>query len=226
MKKRLGFVVLVLIFLAVVVLAITTLFRLQSAVSMLSLRMKDQEVRLLSLEKQSPQVGRYFLVVKALSDVAADNLSSREIVEISRVILEQCHLHEELGLTPALVFGLMERESAFNPRAISSANAYGLTQVLPTTAEQHLREMGYQRATTDLLLDPIVNVKVGIAELIRLRRYWLAEGVDSWMVVLTSYYWGVRATHILLTRKSAPLPTLEYGKGVLELSDKWREKGL
>ena len=212
-------------FLVLVVAVIVGFYLLRSEISTISQTLKEQEVRVLSLEKQYPQVAKYFQVVRALSDRAGAWLTAREIVEVSRVILEQCSLYADLGLTPSLIFAVIERESGFNPRAVSQADAYGLMQVLLPTAEQHLKELGYA-VDYELLLDPVINVRVGIAELVRLRKYWLSEGVDSWLVTLTSYYWGVRATHFLLTKKSSVVPSLEYGRGVLSLSDKWKESGL
>jgi soluble lytic murein transglycosylase-like protein len=38
------------------------------------------------------------------------------------------------GLNPALFEALVEQESAFDPRAVSSAGAQGLTQLMPGTA--------------------------------------------------------------------------------------------
>jgi len=87
--------------------------------------------------------------------------------------------------------------------------------------------MGFKTVTVDLLMNPVINVKVGIRELVRLRKYWLSEGIDSWYIVFTSYYWGIRTTRLLLTEKGRSiLPSLEYGKGVMELQEKWKNKGL
>lgn len=38
------------------------------------------------------------------------------------------------GIEPAILFGLIEQESGFNPQARSSAGALGLTQLMPATA--------------------------------------------------------------------------------------------
>jgi len=190
-------------------------------------RVGMQEVRIMAVEKQVPQITKYLQVVNLLSEKTEGRLSAREIVEISRMIIESCYLYRDLGLTEAMIFGLIERESNFDPNAVSPAKAYGLMQLLLPTATPHLEKLGFKNITVDLLMDPVINIKVGIAELVRLRKYWLSEGIDSWYIVFTSYYWGVRATSLLLVEKGRGLlPSLEYGKGVMELQKKWIERGL
>jgi soluble lytic murein transglycosylase len=65
------------------------------------------------------------------------------------------------GLDPYLVAGLIRQESEFNPAAVSHANAYGLTQLRPATARQYARRAGVRRPSTQALLQPAVNLKIG-----------------------------------------------------------------
>jgi hypothetical protein len=101
-------------------------------------------------------------------------------------------------------------------------------QVIRSTAELHLAQVGYGSVfSKELILNPILNVEIGIAELVRLRKLFLSEGVDGWLIVLTAYFWGERnAWELLNSKKRASLPSLEYGQGVLDLAKKWREAGL
>jgi soluble lytic murein transglycosylase-like protein len=185
------------------------------------------EVRSESFEKQLPQASRFVAIVQHLTTKMENRATAAEIVEISRTILQHCIANESIGLNESLVFALIERESGFNPSAVSWAKAYGLTQVLLPTAEPHLKEMGFARATPELLLNPVVNVEVGIRELLRLKKYWMEEGIDSWKIALTSYFWGPRWTWALVKEKGrGDLPSLEYGVGVLRLATSWKEKGL
>lgn len=62
------------------------------------------------------------------------------------------------GLDPYLVMALIRQESAFNPRALSVANARGLMQILPQTVSRSRR--GRARAGRRLY-DPAYNVQVG-----------------------------------------------------------------
>jgi len=67
-------------------------------------------------------------------------------------------------LDPYLVMGLIRQESAFNARAVSSANARGLMQVEPTTASRSKRASRV-RSTGQRLFNPTYNVRFGCAYL-------------------------------------------------------------
>jgi soluble lytic murein transglycosylase len=67
-------------------------------------------------------------------------------------------------LDPYLVMGLIRQESAFNPQALSTANARGLMQLLPETAAQSHRA-SRMRSAARRLYDPAYNVRVGCAYL-------------------------------------------------------------
>jgi soluble lytic murein transglycosylase len=66
---------------------------------------------------------------------------------------------------PAFVLAIIRQESEFDPAAISSANARGLMQLIPSTAQAQARREGmtYQRAA--LTTDPDYNVTLGAAHL-------------------------------------------------------------
>jgi soluble lytic murein transglycosylase len=66
------------------------------------------------------------------------------------------------GLDPYLVAGLIRQESEFNPQARSRANAYGLTQVRPSTGKLYARQAGVARFSTGVLTQPEANLKIGM----------------------------------------------------------------
>lgn len=190
-------------------------------------RLDKTELEVSALCKQLPTVTKYIELVKHLSKASEGKLTGYEVTEIARIIMVQCALNQDIGLTPSMILALIERESAFNPDAISNAKAYGLTQVIKPTFELHSYDLGYGEFNKDLALDPIVNVQVGIRHLVYLRKYWLSEGVDSWMITINSYFWGTRLTwELFLEKKRAKLPSLEYGKGILDLAEKWKARGI
>jgi soluble lytic murein transglycosylase len=65
------------------------------------------------------------------------------------------------GLDSYWILSLIRQESAFNPKAISSANAYGLMQLLPTTARMIAKQMRLPRPTPAKLQDPGLNIRLG-----------------------------------------------------------------
>jgi soluble lytic murein transglycosylase len=73
------------------------------------------------------------------------------------------------GLDPMLVAGLIHQESAFDPQAVSSANAFGLMQLLPSTARglAHQQRLRFSRMR---LTEPDYNVRLGTAYLANLRK--------------------------------------------------------
>lgn len=68
-------------------------------------------------------------------------------------------------IIPAWVYGIMRRESAFDPIIVSSANAKGLMQVLPATARGVARKLGIKSHRTSDLLIPKKNANIGAAYL-------------------------------------------------------------
>lgn len=66
---------------------------------------------------------------------------------------------------PALVIGLSRQESEFNARAVSSANARGLMQLIPSTARLTARKHGLKYDAAWLLDDPSYNTQLGMAHL-------------------------------------------------------------
>ncbi|MDE3164311.1 MAG: lytic transglycosylase domain-containing protein [Acidobacteriota bacterium] len=65
------------------------------------------------------------------------------------------------SLDPYLLAGLIRQESEFNPKAISRARAYGLTQILPGTGRQYARREGVRPFSTRLLSQPATNLRLG-----------------------------------------------------------------
>jgi soluble lytic murein transglycosylase len=67
---------------------------------------------------------------------------------------------QSAAIDPMLVAGLIRQESAFEPEAHSSANAFGLMQLLPTTARRLAKQANISYAHARLV-DPDYNVRLG-----------------------------------------------------------------
>jgi soluble lytic murein transglycosylase len=70
------------------------------------------------------------------------------------------------GVDPLLVLAVIREESRFDPRAVSPAEAVGLMQLLPATAQGVLG----RRTAPAALTDPAVNIRAGTAYLAGLLR--------------------------------------------------------
>lgn len=68
---------------------------------------------------------------------------------------------EERELDPYLVVALIRQESLFNPKALSPASAYGLMQILPSTAARIAKQMGDEPPGPEKLFDPELNLTLG-----------------------------------------------------------------
>ncbi|MBK1661093.1 lytic transglycosylase domain-containing protein, partial [Paracraurococcus ruber] len=69
------------------------------------------------------------------------------------------------GPEPALVQGITRQESNFDPEAVSSANARGLMQLLPSTAATVARRLGLRHQVGMLTADTAHNMRLGAAYL-------------------------------------------------------------
>lgn len=66
-------------------------------------------------------------------------------------------------LDPYLVAALINQESTFDAGIRSSADAWGLMQVLPSTGREYARTLGIAPFRTSKLTDPETNIRIGTA---------------------------------------------------------------
>jgi peptidoglycan lytic transglycosylase len=65
------------------------------------------------------------------------------------------------GLDPYMIAALIAQESTFDPKVRSSANAWGLMQLVPPTGRQLARTLGIPRFKTSMLTNPEINIRLG-----------------------------------------------------------------
>jgi soluble lytic murein transglycosylase len=68
---------------------------------------------------------------------------------------------EKNDLNPAIVFGLVRRESAFNEKARSPTGARGLMQIMPQTGKQIAKHLNERWRGSSSLDNPETNIKYG-----------------------------------------------------------------
>lgn len=100
----------------------------------------------------------------------------------------------QAGIEPAWAYGILRAESAWMSDAHSSADARGLMQLVPDTAERVAKRNGLNWGGSDTLYDPAVNITLGTRYLAQMaERFdgspWLASAaynagpnrVDQWL---------------------------------------------
>jgi soluble lytic murein transglycosylase-like protein len=87
-------------------------------------------------------------------------------------------------LDPLLVVAVIQVESRFDHKAVSTAGAQGLMQVQPSVVTA-LVERGKMLPSTKNIQDPRVNVEVGVSYLA-----YLKDMFGDWKVALTAYNAG------------------------------------
>ncbi len=97
-----------------------------------------------------------------------------EFTEYDNIISKYCMLH---GVDQNLVKILIQKESEFNPRALSKSGAQGLMQLMPETA----KNLGVKDA-----FDPNQNIEAGI----RFLRYLIDLFEGNVQLALAAYHAG------------------------------------
>lgn len=69
----------------------------------------------------------------------------------------------QFGVEPELIYSIIRQESAFNPKARSGADAFGLMQLLPEIAQDLAKKYKLPFEKNEQLYDPAANVKFGAA---------------------------------------------------------------
>jgi soluble lytic murein transglycosylase len=93
---------------------------------------------------------------------------------------------EQAGIDRSLVYAIARQESAFDPRAVSSAGAKGLMQLMPATARVTASRAGMDWDPDRLLSDAAYNARIGATHL----RDLVADWKGSYILSIASYNAG------------------------------------
>ena len=136
----------------------------------------------------------------------------------------------EAGISPALLYGLIRTESAFQSGVVSRVGAVGLTQLMPETAREtagRIRRSGgpdYLAAQNEAnLIDPDVNIHIGSFYL-----NYLIERFNNTTLALLAYNGGMNRVRRWYAANSLPVDlfletvvfneTRNYGRKVIAAS--------
>jgi membrane-bound lytic murein transglycosylase C len=100
------------------------------------------------------QLSRLSVPLRENRDVLSAQILRNPVIEMA----------QKYNLSRALILSVIKNESAFNPRAHSSANALGLMQLVPNSGgkEAYSYLMGQEAVPAlEILYDPIENIKLG-----------------------------------------------------------------
>jgi len=128
----------------------------------------------------------------ALAALATSQQNPRAVLAVGKIALQRGfpldqHAYplaaipdfEPVGdeVEPAMVYAIARQESAFNPKAVSSAGARGLMQLMPATAQRTAKRFGLGFDLQRLAEDPTYNAKIGSAHLGELMEDWKGSHV-------------------------------------------------
>jgi len=114
-------------------------------------------------------IGAYYSSIIAAADVIRGSGTAtldaprflarmRYPVYYQELVLESA---QQYGFDPLVMFALIRQESLYNASAVSSANALGLTQVIPSTGQYIASQLNVGDFQSSALLRPNVSVTFG-----------------------------------------------------------------
>jgi soluble lytic murein transglycosylase len=131
--------------------------------------------------------------------------ATREVWEVFYPLKWWSNIKEEAkryDIDPYLIAGLIRQETVFTPNARSSANAYGLMQLLPYVGRDVARKTGAGAITTNDLFNPVLNIQLGTAYVKE-----LMDGFSRFEYVAAAYNGG--PTRVRRWLKELPTAEIE-----------------
>jgi len=100
-----------------------------------------------------------------------------------KVVLEQSEIHK---VEPWMIWAIIRQESAFNPRAVSTSNAFGLMQLIGPTAQEVAQDLKTSVVVPDELFVPDRNIPFGTRYLAKMKN----EFGGHWPLAVAAYNAG------------------------------------
>lgn len=131
-------------------------------------------------------------VVTVKLDLVPDHIKTRAEAYKNEVE-KYCRKYD---VNPAMAYAVMQTESAFNPKAKSYVPAYGLMQIVPTSAGKDCAtslNKSFSQPTANYLYDPENNIEMGVHYLYLLNKRYYTNVVNSDsrdLCVIASYNTG------------------------------------
>ena len=153
----------------------------------------------------------------------------KEVPTVSKKILDLHYRYEPEGLKGNIILGVIEVESNFTHDIISYAEtgqpmAYGLMQLIPSTANMLLRPRGLTWSK-EVLFNPTFNIELGTELLHMIHSSYIERGLekkDEFNLTLATYNAGERAVlEYYFANKKLPPRSRDYVAKVNMARRKW-----
>ncbi|MBR5604106.1 MAG: DUF3393 domain-containing protein [Bacteroidales bacterium] len=131
-------------------------------------------------------------VVTVRLELAPDHIRTRA-EQYKAEVEKYCRKYD---VNPAMAFAVMQTESSFNPKAKSHVPAYGLMQIVPSSAGRDCAESlnkSFKTPTANYLYEPENNIEMGVHYLYLLKKRYYTNVTDSDsrdLCVIASYNTG------------------------------------
>lgn len=169
------------------------------------------------LVERQDRSDQQMVIVLTNLQVLHEQVTIRDIVEAklpkaapdqkARLSFEIYDLCRRNNIPSWMVLGLIEKESTWDPRAVSSAGAMGLMQLMPGTAITQARSQGIILTSMEQVFEPVTNIKLGIGVLVDNYRGAIMSGKSSegdYVRALWAYNGGGEVYARLVMEKVVP----------------------
>jgi len=138
----------------------------EAQVELANLPPMDDPTLKIQLAKILAERQQYPLVIHLINDAfeADPTLRRAEFVKLAYPAVFETQFKQEArryDLDPVLLESLTRQESAFNMRAISTSHAQGLMQMIPPTAQDVAKRLGFKLELPEDMYRPDVNIPMG-----------------------------------------------------------------
>ncbi|OFZ83470.1 MAG: hypothetical protein A2583_04560 [Bdellovibrionales bacterium RIFOXYD1_FULL_53_11] len=138
-----------------------------------------------------------------------DMFPKSQTKKLARHIVGLCRRYK---FDPAFVLSVIEVESSFRIKVVSSAGAVGLMQVMPATAQVVADRYRIRYTGTRSLTDPFTNVSIGVAYLAHLRD--LYRDLSPYFHVAAYNIGPARLDELRVQRGFKPVKTKVYYQAI------------
>ncbi len=176
---------------------------------------------------QDEQVKAQFLQETLRSNkMVKENIGFDNIIPFSYKILSLEKEYRDIGMSVSLLLAVVEVESNFNPRVVSSSGAYGIAQIVRSTAIPYLRAKGLDWSE-ELMFNPNINIELAAKILSDLHLMYIDKGLekrDDFTFTLSAYNLGEGTVQSAINRQDKMY--LNYVAKVKMAERRWLRRGI